>query len=112
VTIQAKIANPHVVQLLGACTTGELSDWCLVTEYCARGDLRHILDSHKSHKLNLNKKFSFAIDTCLGLAWLNGPEVTMRFLSSKMFQVAVVHRDLKPDNSTFPKMFALAPNHH
>lgn len=74
VQIMSKVLNPHVVLLLGACTTGPMSEWCMVTELCSRGDLENLLYNPDT-KLSLNKKFSFAIDICLGLSWLNGKEV-------------------------------------
>eukprot|EP01127_Copromyxa_protea_P006608 TRINITY_DN1660_c0_g1_i1.p1 TRINITY_DN1660_c0_g1~~TRINITY_DN1660_c0_g1_i1.p1 ORF type:complete len:531 (-),score=94.76 TRINITY_DN1660_c0_g1_i1:43-1476(-) len=85
VQIMSKVLNPHVVLLLGACTTGPISEWCMVTELCSRGDLEHLLYDPDT-KLSLSKKFSFAIDICLGLSWLNGKEIQ------------VTHHDLKPAN--------------
>jgi len=85
VQIMSKVINPHVVLLLGACTTGPINEWCMVTELCSRGDLENLLYDPK-FELSLSKKFSFAIDMCLGLSWLNGKEIQ------------VTHHDLKPAN--------------
>jgi hypothetical protein len=70
----SKVLNPHVVLLLGACSSGPSSEWCMVTELCGRGDLEHMLYK-PGIKLSLNTKFSFSLDICMGLAWLNGKEV-------------------------------------
>eukprot|EP01126_Amoeba_proteus_P030283 TRINITY_DN299_c0_g4_i2.p1 TRINITY_DN299_c0_g4~~TRINITY_DN299_c0_g4_i2.p1 ORF type:complete len:404 (-),score=66.64 TRINITY_DN299_c0_g4_i2:923-2134(-) len=85
VQILSKVLNPHVVLLLGACTQGPVTEWCMVTELCARGDLEHLLYDPEL-KLSPSRKFSFALDICLGLAWLNGRAIR------------VTHHDLKPAN--------------
>jgi serine/threonine protein kinase len=92
VQIMSKVLNPHVVLLLGACTTGPINEWCMVTELCSRGDLEYLLYNSDT-KLSLKKKFSFAIDICLGLSWLNGKEMK------------VTHHDLKPANGMTESFF-------
>jgi len=78
----SQVLNPHIVLLLGACTEG---NWCMVTEFMSNGDLNHLL--HESKKvIKLNKKIQFAIDICIGMAWLSGEDVK------------IIHRDLKPAN--------------
>eukprot|EP01126_Amoeba_proteus_P030287 TRINITY_DN299_c0_g5_i1.p1 TRINITY_DN299_c0_g5~~TRINITY_DN299_c0_g5_i1.p1 ORF type:complete len:435 (+),score=92.33 TRINITY_DN299_c0_g5_i1:132-1436(+) len=85
VQILSKVLNPHVVLLLGACTQGPVNEWCMVTELCSRGDLEHLLYDPEL-KLSDSRKYSFALDICLGLAWLNGRAIR------------VTHHDLKPAN--------------
>lgn len=41
IEILASIRHPNVVNFIGACHT--LPNVCLVTEYCARGSLDHLL---------------------------------------------------------------------
>lgn len=94
VQIMSKVLNPHVVLLLGACTVGPTSEWCMVTELCSRGDLENLLYNPET-KLSWNKKFSFAIDICLGLSWLNGKEMQ------------VTHHDLKPANGKYPRIYLM-----
>lgn len=49
IEIMASIRHPNVVNFIGACHTPP--NVCLVTEYCARGSLDHLL--HKSGKREL-----------------------------------------------------------
>jgi len=84
VEIMAKVVHPHIVLLLGACTEG--SNWAMVTEFCAKGDLNGILHGKDKDKVSLSKKIHIALHVCAGMAWLTGDDVK------------ILHRDLKPAN--------------
>ncbi|KAL6765839.1 kinase-like domain-containing protein, partial [Haematococcus lacustris] len=83
IEIMATIRHPNVVTFIGACHTPP--NVCLVTEFCARGSLDHLL--HKSGlSLDLVKRVEFIIDIARGMSCLHSQ------------RPPIVHRDLKPAN--------------
>jgi len=66
--ILPRTSSPQVVNFIGTCHTPP--NVCLVTEYCARGSLDHLL--HKSGlRLDLIKKVEFALDIARGMSCLH-----------------------------------------
>ncbi|GLC33191.1 hypothetical protein PLESTB_000360900 [Pleodorina starrii] len=83
IEILATIRHPNVVNFIGACHTPP--NVCLVTEYCARGSLDHLL--HKSSiPLDLLKKVEFSMDIARGMSCLHSQKPP------------IIHRDLKTAN--------------
>ncbi|GLI65445.1 hypothetical protein VaNZ11_008823 [Volvox africanus] len=83
IEILATIRHPNVVNFIGACHTPP--NVCLVTEYCARGSLDHLL--HKSSiPLDLTKKVEFSMDIARGMSCLHSQKPP------------IIHRDLKTAN--------------
>eukprot|EP00879_Flechtneria_rotunda_P011156 GHRR01011654.1.p1 GENE.GHRR01011654.1~~GHRR01011654.1.p1 ORF type:complete len:1165 (+),score=475.65 GHRR01011654.1:461-3955(+) len=83
IAILASIRHPNVVNFIGACH--KPGQRCLVTEYCARGSLDHVL--HKSGlALDLAKRVEFAMDVARGMACLHAQ------------RPIIIHRDLKTAN--------------
>ncbi|GFR41489.1 hypothetical protein Agub_g2180 [Astrephomene gubernaculifera] len=83
IEILATIRHPNVVNFIGACHTPP--NVCLVTEYCARGSLDHLL--HKSSiTLDLAKKVEFSMDIARGMSCLHSQKPP------------IIHRDLKTAN--------------
>jgi len=83
IEIMATIRHPNVVNFIGACHTPP--NVCLVTEYCARGSLDHLLHKSGLH-LDLVKKVEFAMDIARGMSCLHAQ------------RPAIIHRDLKTAN--------------
>ena len=48
-------AHPYVLRLLGAITTKDLADFCVVTEYCEFGSLDEFLKQKSSRKLFIDE---------------------------------------------------------
>ncbi|GIL75994.1 hypothetical protein Vretimale_5660 [Volvox reticuliferus] len=83
IEILATIRHPNVVNFIGTCHTPP--NVCLVTEYCARGSLDHLL--HKSSiPLDLTKKVEFSMDIARGMSCLHSQKPP------------IIHRDLKTAN--------------
>lgn len=80
VALMAKLRHPNVVALVGACER----PLCLVTEYCARGNLYDILRSPAP--LGLSRRLSIAADAARGMAYLHSA------------RPPIIHRDLKSQN--------------
>ncbi|GAX75524.1 hypothetical protein CEUSTIGMA_g2967.t1 [Chlamydomonas eustigma] len=83
IEILATIRHPNVVNFIGACHTPP--NVCLVTEYCARGSLDHLLHKSGLH-LDTVKKTEFSLDIARGMSCLHAQHPP------------VIHRDLKPAN--------------
>jgi tRNA A-37 threonylcarbamoyl transferase component Bud32 len=76
--IMARLRNPHITQLYGACLEPEA---CLVMEYAANKSLDHYL---AANSISLIKKITIGAGIAKGLHHLHESEV--------------LHRDLKPGN--------------
>lgn len=85
INILASLRHPNIVLFLGACQASP--DFFLVTEFCPRGSLEHVLYSNGAvHKLDLRLRIHMALDIAKG----------MNFLHSA--RPPIIHRDLKPAN--------------
>lgn len=77
-----RLAHPNIVQFLGLAKHEDAA-W-VITEYCARGDLKHVLYDRAAFPLAWSQRIHFALDICMAVA----------FLHSK----ATMHRDIKSEN--------------
>eukprot|EP01127_Copromyxa_protea_P013464 TRINITY_DN3638_c0_g1_i1.p1 TRINITY_DN3638_c0_g1~~TRINITY_DN3638_c0_g1_i1.p1 ORF type:complete len:805 (+),score=133.08 TRINITY_DN3638_c0_g1_i1:54-2468(+) len=77
--VMRRLKHPNVVLLMGACLNSK-QQIMIVTEFAARGDLKHCLKDVPS----LAKRVDLAHDVATGLSWLQ--------------PYNIVHRDLKLDN--------------
>eukprot|EP01125_Pyxidicula_operculata_P014413 TRINITY_DN4795_c0_g1_i5.p1 TRINITY_DN4795_c0_g1~~TRINITY_DN4795_c0_g1_i5.p1 ORF type:complete len:537 (-),score=76.51 TRINITY_DN4795_c0_g1_i5:14-1624(-) len=73
------LRHPNVVLLMGACIN-PLNQIVIVTEFCAKGNLKDVLPEVKS----LLTRLKFGLDIAQGLAWLHAHHI--------------IHRDLKLAN--------------
>eukprot|EP00198_Chlamydomonas_reinhardtii_P011501 XP_001700838.1 predicted protein [Chlamydomonas reinhardtii] len=83
IEILATIRHPNVVNFIGACHTPP--NVCLVTEYCARGSLDHLLHKSSIH-IDTLKKVRFSMDIARGMGCLHSQKPP------------IIHRDLKSAN--------------
>jgi len=81
--ILSKLHHPNVLLLIGVCV--EPGNIAIVTELMSGGSLHTILHGREV-KPPLERRLRFAVDACLGLAYLHRESNT------------VLHRDLKPLN--------------
>ena len=93
-----------MVNFIGACHTPP--NVCLVTEYCARGSLDHLLHKSGLH-LDLIKKVEFALDIARGMSCLHAqnPPIIHRLAAS-----AVVGTDeMKKGQSVWYNSYVTCP---
>ncbi|KAG2389439.1 hypothetical protein C9374_013999 [Naegleria lovaniensis] len=90
--LMSKLRHPNVVQFLGVCV--QMPHLYMVTEFCERGNLQHILKDKKI-KLSLRKTISLALDAARGMFYLhsNNPPI--------------VHRDFKSANLLVDKNWSV-----
>ncbi|KAF0979932.1 hypothetical protein FDP41_001085 [Naegleria fowleri] len=90
--LMSKLRHPNVVQFLGVCV--QMPHLYMVTEFCERGNLQHILKDKKI-KLSLRKTISLALDAARGMLYLhsNNPPI--------------VHRDFKSANLLVDKNWSV-----
>jgi serine/threonine protein kinase len=85
----ANLCHPHIVQLLGACSVPP--NLVLVTDFCGRGSLFHVLHEDLSTDLSRARKASLALQLAHALAFVHAQ--------------GVVHRDIKAHNVLADSMY-------
>lgn len=83
--VMSHMHHPRVVQFLGACTLGK--PWYIISELLPGGTLSTLLENRRGRLLPRRIAGRFALDCARGLRYLHEHK-----------PVAVVHRDLKPNN--------------
>jgi hypothetical protein len=79
--VLCQLRHRHVVQFLGACTTGP--DLCLVMDYCSNGSLYGVLHNRRQNITAANV-----------LRWMADTARGMVYLHSR----SIIHRDVKSGN--------------
>lgn len=94
-TLYSTLRHPHIVQYLG--TTIKPPHLYIITEYCERGNMKHIIrflsetnllifSRNKSIVLSLKKTVKLALDAAKGMLYLHS------------LKPPILHRDLKSAN--------------
>lgn len=89
--------HSNLVNMIGACTTGEKTDkvW-LISEYCRSGDMKHFL--HRNRDVSMqdlhNQAPHKSLNTRLLIKWGHGIAKGMEYLTSKN----IMHGDLAARN--------------
>jgi len=81
--LMSKLRHPNIVQFMGVCI--QMPHLYMVTEFCERGNLQHILRDKKI-KLSLRKTLSMAADAARGMFYLHSSTPP------------IIHRDFKSAN--------------
>jgi hypothetical protein len=81
VRVMTRLRHPNIVTLVGVC----LQPLCLITEYCARGNLHDILIDG-AIELDWPRRLSIALGAAKGMAYLHSASPPL------------LHRDLKSQN--------------
>ncbi|EFC46712.1 serine/threonine protein kinase [Naegleria gruberi] len=90
--LMSKLRHPNVVQFMGVCI--QMPHLYMVTEYCERGNLQHILKDKKI-KISLRKTISMALDAARGMYYLHTCETP------------IIHRDFKSANLLVDKNWSV-----
>ncbi|ORX59528.1 kinase-like protein [Hesseltinella vesiculosa] len=83
ISLLMQLRHDTIIQFIGLCTSPR---YCLVTDYCAKGDLYHYFQRTRNNPPGFKQKISYMYDIAWGVSYLHGR------------RPPIAHRDIKSMN--------------